>query len=74
MYRVIKHFTDLQDNQHPYYVGDPYPREGMEVAPSRIAELSTSRNRQDEPLIQLVDESDEKPVKKKRSTKKAAEK
>lgn len=70
MYRVIKHFTDLQDNQHPYYVGDPYPREGMEVAPSRITELSTNRNRQGEPLIQLVEEVS----KKKRSTKKAAEK
>ena len=25
MYRVIKYFTDLQDNNHEYNVGDIYP-------------------------------------------------
>ena len=31
MYKVIKHFVDLQDNNHKYDVGDTYPRKGLNV-------------------------------------------
>lgn len=66
-YRVIKYFTDLQDNDRPYNVGDIFPYEGKEVAPSRLAELSSSNNRRGIPLIELVKDSkakakDVKPV------------
>lgn len=52
MYRVIKYFTDLQDNDHPYDVGEQFPREGMEVSKERFAELSGSDNKRGEPLIE----------------------
>ncbi len=51
MYKVIAYFTDLQDKNHEYNVGDIYPREGLEVKPERIAELSGSENKQGKPLI-----------------------
>ena len=52
MYRVIRHFTDLQDNGYPYLEGDVYPRDGISVTKERIAELSGKRNKQKRPLIQ----------------------
>lgn len=64
MYRVIKDFTDLQDNSHPYHVGDCFPREGMEVNEKRIRELSSERNLQRTPLIELVKDSGSKNLKK----------
>ena len=56
MYKVIKFFTDLTDNDHPYSVGDTFPRKGMSVMPSRLRELSGSNNRQGVPLIEEVAE------------------
>lgn len=56
MYKVIKHFTDLQDDNHAYYVGDEYPRKGLVVMPSRYEELASTKNRQGEPLIREVGE------------------
>ena len=65
MYRVIKLFTDLQDNNYKYDVGDVYPREGFEVLPSRIKELSGKKNLQGVPVIEKIeDEADEKKNKK----------
>lgn len=58
-YEVIKYFTDLQDNRHPYNVGDIFPRQGKEVTEERIAELSGSNNRQHTPLIKEVAEGKE---------------
>lgn len=55
-YKVIRYFTDLQDNDHPYNTGDVYPRQGMTVTAERIAELSSAENRQHTPLIAPVDE------------------
>lgn len=51
MYKVIKFFVDLQDNNHPYNVGDTFPREGHEVTEERLAELAGSNNKQGVPLI-----------------------
>ena len=61
MYRVRKFFYDLKDNNVPYNVGDIYPREGKEVSEKRIKELSTSANKQHEPLIEKVEEQKEAP-------------
>ncbi len=51
MYKVIKYFTDLQDNNHPYEIGSTYPREGLKVTKARINELKGSKNKQGTPLI-----------------------
>ena len=69
-YKVVKFFHDLQDNDHPYNVGDTFPRSGAVVSESRLAELAGSGNKQGVPLIQVVQE--EKKTTKKRA-KKAAE-
>ena len=67
MYKVIKHFTDLQDNNFAYNVGDEYPRKGVSVLPSRIKELAGNKNRQGVPLIEEIPEKAEEPKKEKKS-------
>lgn len=71
MYRVIKFFTDLQDNNHAYKVGDIFPHDGMKVSEMRLKELSTDANRRHMPLIEKVEvepvqiepiEAEEEPV------------
>ncbi|MCJ1667853.1 Rho termination factor N-terminal domain-containing protein [Staphylococcus sp. NRL 19/737] len=56
MYKVIEYFTDLQDDNHAYNVGDTFPRKDLTVSKERLTELSTSNNRQNKPLIERVDE------------------
>ena len=53
-YEVIKYFTDLQDNDYEYNVGDVFPREGLKVNDDRLKELSTNKNRQRTPLIKPI--------------------
>lgn len=71
MYKVINFFTDLQDFNHPYKVGDVFPRQGMNVSEERLKELAGSRNKQGKPLIEkiaeeIVVETTEKVERKKR--------
>ena len=70
MYKVIKHFIDLQDNNHKYDVGDTYPRKGLNVLQSRINELASHKNKQKTPLIEEIPEKVEETEKKTKSTKK----
>lgn len=56
MYKVIRYFTDLQDNDYAYNVGDEFPRHGMSVSDERFAELEGANNRQKTPLIEKVDD------------------
>lgn len=56
MYEVIRDFTDLQDNEYPYVVGDTFPHDGLEVSEERIKELSSSQNLQKRPLIKKIEE------------------
>ena len=69
MYKVIKYFTDMQDNNFAYDPKDParntYPRKGLSVLPSRIKELASDKNRQGCPLIEEIPEVEETPKKKK---------
>lgn len=65
MYKVIKSFTDLQDNNYAYYVGDTFPRNGVEVGAERIAELSSDKNLQGVPLIEEIKEKPKRTQKKK---------
>ena len=58
MYKVIKYFTDLQDNNYAYYVGDTFPHNGVEVGAERIAEMASDKNRLG---VQLIEEVAEKP-------------
>lgn len=68
MYRVVKHFTDLCDNNRPYSVGDSFPHIecGYTVTEERLAELATRNNKQGVPLIEPVEEK--KPVKRAKKT------
>lgn len=74
MYKVIKHFIDLQDNNYAYDPKDParntYPRKGLNVLQSRINELASDKNLQKTPLIEEIPEKVEE-TKKKKSAKKA---
>ena len=65
MYRVIKAFTDLKDNNHAYSVGDKFPHDGVEVDAERIAELASDKNRRGVPLIEEVEEKPKRGKKKK---------
>lgn len=65
MYKVIKSFTDLQDNNYAYYVGDTFPRNGVEAGAERVAELSSDKNLQGVPLIEEVAEKPKRTRKKK---------
>lgn len=56
--KVIKYFTDLQDNNHEYNVGDNFPRDGKKVSKERLTELSTDNNRQGVALIESVQEQE----------------
>ena len=71
MYRVIKAFVDLQDNNYKYDVGDTYPRKGLNVLQSRINELASNKNLQKTPLIEEIPEVEEKSKKKSKSVEKA---
>lgn len=65
MYKVIKYFTDKDDNRHPYEVGDTFPRKGLKVSEERLAELAGSDNLRGEPLIVFVEEEKKTPKAKK---------
>ena len=65
MYKVIKYFTDLQDNNYAYYVGDTFPHNGVEVSDERIAELASDKNLQGVPLIEEIEEKTKRTRKKK---------
>lgn len=59
MYKVIHLFTDLQDDNHLYNIGDSFPREGLQVSEGRLQELSSYQNKQGKPLIEKVIEQEE---------------
>lgn len=50
-YTVIHSFSDLQDFNHVYKVGDKFPRLGITVKKSRIEELKSNKNKIGKPLI-----------------------
>lgn len=59
MYRVVKFFTDLKDNNHAYYPGDKFPRDGAIVSEQRCEELASEHNRRGMPLIEKIVEAKE---------------
>lgn len=60
MYKVIYKFADKLDKNYIYEVGDIYPREGIDVADERLAELSSKKNAIGKPVIEKIME---KPIK-----------
>ena len=54
MYRAIEYFTDLQDDNYAYNIGDVYPREGVVASEDRLKELSSADNKRGMALIELV--------------------
>jgi len=59
MYRVIKTFRDAETREL-YRAGDVYPRSGT-ADEKRLETLLTAKNRRGVPLIERVDESEERP-------------
>lgn len=43
MYRVIKYFTDLHDNEYEYHVGDTFPRKGIKVTKEQADRVINKR-------------------------------
>lgn len=62
MYKAIVRFTDLQDGGFKYNPGDLFPREGLEVTPERIKELSTKANRRGVPVIKKLTKKEAEAV------------
>lgn len=65
MYKVIRYFTDIQDNDRPYNVGDVFPHAecGYPVTEKRLAELASRNNLQKTPLIRYEESVSEAPKK-----------
>ncbi len=55
-YEVIKYFTDLEDNDYAYNVGDTFPRLGKQVTEERVAMLLNGNNKRHERLLKAVAE------------------
>lgn len=72
---VVEVFTDLQDSNYHYKVGDEYPRTGYKPSAKRIDELSGISNKRGKPLIKALQESvqsvtegiEEKPKRRKKN-------
>ena len=62
MYKVIRYFTDLQDNNFAYNVGDVFPRNGKEVTEDRLKELASEQNRRKVTLIEKVEDAPAEPA------------
>lgn len=80
MYKVLRYFTDTQDENHAYHTGDTFPRGGVVVSDERVAELAGSNNKRGLPLIagekvnakavEAKEEAEEKPKPKRAAKKK----
>lgn len=56
MYKVLEMFTDLQDDNFKYEVGDEYPRLGLKPSLARIKELCGTDNRRGRAVIEEVED------------------
>lgn len=55
MYKALRQWRDLEDD-HIYNAGDAFPHDGREVAPARLAALSTDANKAHLRLIEAMEE------------------
>ena len=58
-YKCLAAWRDLSDG-HLYLEGDQFPFDGREIAPERLAELESGRNRAGLRLIQADDAGNER--------------
>lgn len=70
MYKVLKAFKDLKDDNYRYEVGDTYPRTGAKPSAKRIAELSSDTNKLGTPLIEEIKEEPKEEVKEEKKAEK----
>lgn len=61
---TIEYFEDTHDEGTAYEAGTVFPREGVEVTPERIEELSTKKNKRQRPAIVELKELAPKPSEK----------
>lgn len=61
-YEVIKDFVDVQNDNHLYRVGDPFPYNDADVSEERIDELASDKNRVGVVLIRSVEDENENGV------------
>lgn len=71
MMKVLKDFSDLQDNNYIYKAGDEYPRPGYNPTAERIEELSSSKNKIGEAVIEAEKPKTTEAEKLKKTVKKA---
>ena len=57
-YKVIHPFTDLQDNNYLYKVGDSFPHLGFSVTDARLRQLSGTNNKRGKALIEFVEDKE----------------
>lgn len=60
MYKVVRYFTDLQDNGYVYNVGDTFPHVGISVSKERLEELASDKNLQRTVLISQIEDKPKK--------------
>lgn len=60
-YKVICAFTDLQNHNHVYLVGDKFPHDNKIVSESRIRDLLSKNNKIGKPVIK-AEENDLKKM------------
>lgn len=61
-YVVINAFTDLEDNEHIYSVGDKYPHDARnisEISQERLEQLTTTNNKRQRILIKEIETEEE---------------
>ena len=59
MYKVIRAFRDLKNDEYVYEVGDIYPVEGYKPTKTRIKELLKGTNKNGKIYIEEVIETEE---------------
>lgn len=62
-YKVICAFTDLQDHNHVYLVGDKFPHDNKNVSESRMKDLLSKNNKIGKPVIEVEENDFSKKIK-----------
>lgn len=53
-YKVVRRFKETKHDGHVYEVGDSYPKEGSKATKTRLEELSTKKNKEEQIFIEEV--------------------
>lgn len=58
MYKVIRAFQDLTDNNRLYKVGDTFPAEGVKVSKARIKSLLDGSNKNGKVYLEEIEDGE----------------